>query len=602
MGASRARAIVAVVRASFVVLAAVMGCSERGAAPRLDLVEPRDCYNDEALVLVLRGSFEVPVQAELGDLSRSRLSPYRVQLVSGDQVFDLPPGEFRGTGRVEAPLEPGTPPGLYAVRVTDPWGRSTFLPDALTVRFRFVVTDGGIVDIDEPDAGPLRAPPQARFTVLPPYDIAIGFQVEGTKVDASPSDDAQTPATDLNVSWNFSGATAAPLPLWPTTAPPWTRWTTTKTTQDVLPYGVTTVVVAARDADGDIGYGARAVSVVDNTEFCFVTTPLSRDDGASGCADEDLFGDDRVLSLDEARRLTSSPQGNETIVLLADPAAPATFTGDPITIDSVVQIVGMPGAIIGREIVAGNAPVTFIGLAFVGPGAKLTVPTGMKAVVLDSSFRDAGIVSAGQLIVERTRFEKCAGTCIAVNGAGAELIVTQSSFDGAAGDEAIDAPECIRNGNGFALDLVGNTFTGFSTGVRIGAGCARPTRIVHDTFHANGLAVDYLGGNGHVLRNNIFTAQQIAAVRGCDLAAVTFASDQRRDHLLYGNASAGCIGADPGIVNTHPLYVSSTNRDFRLRFGSPAVNAAPDLGLDANGPAPNRYLGSGPDFGGRETY
>jgi hypothetical protein len=48
--------------------------------------------------------------------------------------------------------------------------------------------------------------------------------------------------------------------------------------------------------------------------------------------------------------------------------------------------------------------------------------------------------------------------------------------------------------------------------------------------------------------------------------------------------------------------VSSAKKDFRLRFGSPAVDTALDLALDADGPAPNNYLGSGPDFGGRETY
>jgi hypothetical protein len=189
-----------------------------------------------------------------------------------------------------------------------------------------------------------------------------------------------------------------------------------------------------------------------------------------------------------------------------------------------------------------------------------------------------------------------------VQGGNADLIVRQSSFASTGEGQAIVAPECVRIANGFSVDLLGNTFSGFATAVTIGAQCVRPTRIVHDTFHANRVAIDYQGGTEHVLRNSIFTAQQVEAVRGCDSPAITFAAGQRQDHLLYGNNSIGCIASDPGIVMANPLYVSSVNRDFRLRYGSPAIDAAPTVAVDVNGPAPNDYLGSGPDFGGCETY
>jgi hypothetical protein len=133
----------------------------------------------------------------------------------------------------------------------------------------------------------------------------------------------------------------------------------------------------------------------------------------------------------------------------------------------------------------------------------------------------------------------------------------------------------------------------------VGAECVRPTRIVHQTFHGNGVAIQYAGGDGHVLRNNIFTAQQVAAVQGC---AVPFAVGGRKDHLLYANVSDGCIGGDLGIVPDNPRYVSSAKGDFRLRYGSPAIDTAPEMSLDINGPAPNNFQGTAPDFGGRETY
>jgi hypothetical protein len=138
---------------------------------------------------------------------------------------------------------------------------------------------------------------------------------------------------------------------------------------------------------------------------------------------------------------------------------------------------------------------------------------------------------------------------------------------------------------------MGNTFSGFATAIRVGSGCIRPTRIVHQTFHGNGVAIEYLGGADHVLRNNIFTAQQVTPVQGC---TASFAA--RNDHLLYANADNGCIGSDPRVVPLNPWYVSSATGDFRLRYGSPAIEAA------VNGPAPNDFQGLGPDFGARETY
>jgi hypothetical protein len=55
-------------------------------------------------------------------------------------------------------------------------------------------------------------------------------------------------------------------------------------------------------------------------------------------------------------------------------------------------------------------------------------------------------------------------------------------------------------------------------------------------------------------------------------------------------------------LRQNPQYVSAAAGDFRLSYGSPAVDRAPPTGLDVNGAAPGDFLGVGPDFGGRETY
>lgn len=578
---------------------AASACRDRGAEPRIEVVEPSAVYFDETPVLVIRGTFEPPVTAELDDPSRSRLGAYAVQLVSDNQVIDLPSGAFRNVGQVETTLLPATPPGVYTVRLTDPWGRSTDRPQALAIQLRWEIPpDGGPIDIDPPDAGPVRAPPSARFEIYPPYDIPIGLinSTDPVTFDASGSTDTQTPTADLRVSWNFTGAVGPA---------PWPSWTTTKTASARFSSGVVSVVLAVTDADDDIGYASRAIGVASrDTDICIVNNPLPVDDGAEGCSGNSGSGSGRgtdgLLSLDEAARLAGGMAGIQTLLLAVDPAvAPVTFTGPALTLDSAVNIIGMKGAILGRELIAGNVPIHLIGVEVEGPAGRLTIPHGFEMEVLDSYLRDTRILVSGDLTLKRSRVERCADTCIQVNGINAELTVSHSSFAGMGSGYAIDAPQCIAIGNGYSLDLVANTFFGFGTAIRIGASCERPTRIVHQTFHGNDVALDYVGGSGHVLRNNIFTAQITAAVTGC---AVPFAVGERRDHLLYGNNSNGCLAGDEGIAAFNPLYVSSSTGDFRLRFGSPAINSAPLLGIDVNGPAPNNHQGTAPDFGGRETY
>ena len=575
-----------------------MGCRDRGPGPQLDAVEPAHCYSDEPEVLVLRGSFPVPLTAELGDPSRSQLSSYEVQLVSGDQVFELPAPDFLGPGRVEARFQPGIPAGVYAVRVTDPWGRTSELPRALDVQFRFVAPpDGGPIDIDPPDAGTVRSPPEPGFSIYGQYgDLAIGVQGSAANFEASASKDSQTPMAELNVSWHFSGpATSVPDSF------PWTQWTITKTKSQSLSSGIATVVLAAKDADQDVGYAARAVSVAPrDTEFCFVFSTAIGDDGARDCSNErNSSGTDGLLSLDEAVRIVGTLAGPQTIFIYADPTLPpVTFQGGPLSLDSSLQLVGMPGVIIQRELIIRAIPITLIGLDIAGPG-KLTVPAGIGAHLIDSRVRDTSVTVAGDLTAERTRFEQCTGACIVLNDINAELTVSQSTFRGAGTGYAIDALQCAwRTSTVFSVDLMGNAFSGFGTAIRVGSGCIRPTRIVHQTFHGNGVAIEYLGGDQHVLRNNIFTAQQITPVQGC--TATSFAA--RDDHLLYANAQNGCIGSDPRVLGDNPRYVSSATEDFRLRHGSAAIDTAAQLGLDVNGPAPNNFQGMAPDFGACETY
>ena len=246
--------------------------------------------------------------------------------------------------------------------------------------------------------------------------------------------------------------------------------------------------------------------------------------------------------------------------------------------------------------------VRISGLVVKGPNGKLRIENGAKLDLSDSDLSGAQAVRAiGAIDVRRTVFRNCQDACIAFYGVDGNVQVSQSSFTaGAASRIAIDLDQCPV-GLEPAANLVGNVFVGFPTAVRVGANFQRSTSIVHQTFHANGVAISYEGGWEHVLLNNVFSGQTAASILGCEgLFAL------RRDHVLYDQAAAdGCLAGDPGVVRADPLFGSAAGGDFRLQWGSPLIDTAPPVpvvGVDVNGAAPGFYFGAGPDYGGRETY
>jgi hypothetical protein len=437
-------------------------------------------------------------------------------------------------------------------------------------------TDGGVQ--------PVRSPPLAHFEIQPPTRFSDSFLL-----DASGSFDSHTAAAELQMSWSFT----APIDL-----PPWTAWTNTKIAQPNLAAGGSIVVLAVRDGDDDIGYAARQVFASARPEdWCVVTTDVEGVDGATDCATN--LGLDGKLSFDEAVQRSNSTVLTQTIVI----NTPMALRGPPVIVTSTARVIGSPGVSLQRELILRDGPLQIAGLEITG-GGKLTVEQGQMVELTDSRVHDSsGLFVAGKLAVKRTVFERCASfPCITVAGSWAQLSVEQSSFSGTGAGYAIDAPQCLQIGSARGLDLIGNTLTGFATAIRIGLGCVRPSRLAHQTFHRNGVAIEYAGGGQHVLRNSIFTEQRARAIEGC--AAVTFAS--RRDHLLHLNADDDCLASDLGVVAVDPHYVAPAAGDLRLGYGSPAIDAAPLIlengALDVNGPFPGLYQGLAPDFGGRETY
>jgi hypothetical protein len=509
---------------------------------------------------------------------------------AGNTTGAFTAGVWTGSVAVGTPATP-TPPGT---------------PDRQLVATSGSIAGASIAFAIETAANP--SPPTARFTASPVV-IRAGQSVS---FDASASSDYETASALLQVSWDFLGqATAAQPPG----AAPWSAWSTTKTASNTYASAGTFYPrLAVRDGAGAVGYATvRVVVLAAADPLCVVNTAADVDDGASACACSGTScGTDQKLSLREALRLAAD---GTTITF----SGPMTISGTgSYTISRLVKIVAPAGVILDTKslnIDAGTSatPVLVTGLQLTHQTTPVYLRPQRYASLEDIHFNEmAGIMDCGTLTLLRARVGYCATstpqtTCIRVTNAcggfnpppPGTLTVRDSTFEGSGiSYEGIDVEQCTSGVPG--LYAQGNTFTGFTRGA-IDVDCG-PSTAVHNTFHANGTGMLF-SGSGHVLRDNIFTSQTVTAV-DCGAPAATFTS--RDYHVLYGNASSGCLAADPGTLTSDPRYIFPIALDFRLQLGSPSVDSALDLGLyllpafpAAPGP---RFLGAGPDRGGRESF
>ena len=344
--------------------------------------------------------------------------------------------------------------------------------------------------------------------------------------------------------------------------------------------------------------------------LCVVNTAADVDDGAGSCACTGAAcGTDGSLSLAEALRLSAD---GTTITF----AGPMTITGSgSYTISRNVQILAPPGVVLDSKsflIQGGDSgqPLVLAGLEFTRQTTPIFVASKRFVVFEDVYFHGLGtagtpaVEDRGTVTLTRVRMANCASTCLLLTDSSNSdlLTVRHSDFKGNGGaGTAIEAQQC-KSGR-LALSVQSNAFSGFAQAVRVGAACPGFTAILDNTFEANGSGLVYAAGASpnHVLRNNVFT-NQTAAAASC--GGATFAN--RDYHVLFGNASDGCLAGDPNALAADPQYVFPAARDYRLQLGSPAVDSAVDLGLylmpgfpAAPGP---RFMGAGPDRGGRESF
>jgi hypothetical protein len=549
---------------------------------------------------------------------------FAVRIAAADAFGNATPG-FIGTAALSITADTVTPSltcnsgcsvglttGAFAagvwtgsVSVSAPESPTEGTPDRRLVATATVGSVSGTSNDFELTGTPDRSPPTARLTASR-YVLTAGGSVT---FSAATSSDYQTSTANLEVSWDLTGAaTAAPNPLVPAPAAPWTAWSTTKTrSRTFATAGTYSVTVAVRDTDGEVGDATIRVYVLpaSGVSNCVVTTTNDADDGGT-CTSP---GPDGVLSLREALRAVATG-GFVSFGF----AAPTTITGTGyLYADRRMTIVG-PGVTLlrrGLYLSAGGSvanPVTIDGLEFTGQtgAASPVFVSDLNAVLLrDVYVHDAvGVVSHGTLTLERVRMARCTGACVQVlrdtDFDPSPLTVRWSEFRGTGSGTAIDITTCDTP----PLTAQSNVFENFQVGIRLG--CAGATTIVHNTFEANDTGIAFYAGDtatNHVLRNNIFSGQRVAAAT-CGSAGFT----SRDYHLLWLNASNGCLDADPFPLRVNPLYVFPAAGDFRLRPTSPALNSATPLTPQPQlvpawplAPQP-AFLGGAPDRGGIETY
>jgi hypothetical protein len=435
------------------------------------------------------------------------------------------------------------------------------------------------------------SPPIAKFTASPVV-IRAGQTVS---FDASASSDYQDPTSLLQVSWDFAG-TSTGAPAYPTPAAPWTAWTTTKTTtHSYATAGTYAVRLAVVDTAGTIGHATLTVVVLAAGDtLCTVTTAADADDGATSCAGP--YGTDGKLSLPEAIRLV--PAGG-TITF----SGPMTVTGSgSYTLGTNMRIAAPSGVILDTKALSVNATVVVSGLEITRQpvGTPIAVAGGGALTLEDVYLHDSsGVSLRSDLTLTRTRVAACTADCIrSVSGNGKfPIVVRYSEFRDTPAFAGVALDSCSPSGKS-NLDVAATVFARMGTGIRLA--CNGSTSVQNNTFVANATGVDFTSG-GLTLQNNVFTGQTTTAI---NCGSSNF--NNPGYHLLYQNASNGCIASDPNTIQADPLYIFAAASDYRLLPTSPALNSALDVGLyllpafpAAPGP---RFLGAGPDRGGRETY
>jgi len=424
-------------------------------------------------------------------------------------------------------------------------------------------------------------PPAARFTASP------GAVVLGSAItfNAAAVTDLETATAELQVSWDFEGTQ--------TTLPPWTPYASNKTaTHTYTSAGLYMARMAVLDAQGNVSYAERQVAVVAQAaDLCIVTdTSDTNDLGGAPTTCTGSPGPNGLLSLNEAVAITNARAGKQVITFVG----PATYSGtnpsrSRLTISQDLDVIGAPGVAISSfflDVTAGTTRVANLDFT----NERQAHKAGPGTLVFQHTYLHGtkGVSVTGALQIQRSLFTGCPSTGCAQLMGGA-LTVVGSEFR--ASPKGLALTSC----GAANVEVRSSVFSGNTSAIENTCGATLLAR--NNTFAGNGTAITLVGGTGHVLRNNIFTSNTNSAV-SCGSAMFS----TRDFHVLFGNASNGCLDGDPDSLTVDPLYLDAANQDFRLSFVSPARDSAAAVALDLNGAAPGNFLGDAADRGGQETW
>ncbi|MDQ3267064.1 MAG: right-handed parallel beta-helix repeat-containing protein [Myxococcota bacterium] len=409
------------------------------------------------------------------------------------------------------------------------------------------------------------------------------------RLDPGCTRDLETPNAALRARWDLDGDGSFEIPFEPLAA----------RSQLFSTAGLFPLSVEVEDEAGNRHAASRYLAVAASTEAVVVTTPADEQDLAATPQAPGGTG----LSLREAILHVNALGASRTIVFAA-PMTVGCQNLPPLTAPGT-RLAGGPGVRIDFSsagtgspcLTLGGAGQRVIGLELSGCPSTTLLFNASGGMVADSVLRDG------------------TGDGVQFNGAASQLGpgVEVRGFGGV-GVKVKKAGNTVRgvmirdNGLG-GVDVAASSsdtqvlqcriWANGGSGLAVSQGSSG-TRIWHNTLHGNAGdgAQASSQSNAVDLRNNLLTGNLEFGACG---AISSFA--QQNPNGVWGNAfGAYCVGSpDAGSVQADPGYLAPSRGDFRLRPGSPAINAGAPLPVDVNGPSDGGWFGPLPDLGAQES-
>ena len=567
----------------------------------LERVEPTVVITGVRTELVLYGQgFGVKVKADFDDPRHSDVNArYAAYLVAEGAGESALLGVTRiDESRIAAVVPETVTPGVYAIRVVDPWGRLVRGDVSLEARAPTSQTSPCATDADCSDGVGCTSDfcgangfcaTRWQCGAVDVKACLSASQLVGTtettfQFDASCAVGPQ----GTSFAFDFEGDGVFDVPHQP--AP---------TASFRYAPGIYRPLVEVRSPLGASDRAQLRIVVVPAGDLVVVDTALDEND--AGAAPQSPGG--RGLSLREAIHYVN---------LAAVPKV-ITFSG-PMTIDAAA----LPPLSAADAWIVGNSGVVLDFAMSPWAGSCVTL-AGTRQHLVGVEVRGCPAIAVKMLGVD-TEVVDC--TLRSVTGSGQAAAVEARALFGprnlVTGYDTTSHPVTVRASD---VLIVGNRFSANEGAIKLESGALRAAIERNQLNSIAGDAIILAGSASANIRQNTF--HQIAgtaivgeiassggaiAVRGNILAGTPCALEGSVSKFAYLEPNlfppdqSGCLGATvSGNVVGSALFVNPGAGDFRLLPGSPGIDASIDLGIDLNGAGAGNFNGAAPDFGAFES-